>query len=107
LGRDNHRVRLLLAALAVAVAIGALAGGCGDDSASAPRVDRFDSERAFAFLEGQVALGPRPAGSRASRRLARRLRRALPHSRYQRVPGGLRNVIGKVPGRDPDRLIVV
>jgi Zn-dependent M28 family amino/carboxypeptidase len=54
-----------------------------------------------------VRLGPRPAGSPASRRLARRLRAALPHGRFQAVPGGLRNVIGNVRGRDPHRLVVV
>ena len=76
---------------------------------SAPQleVDRFDSSRAFSLLRRQVALGPRPAGSRASRRLAAVLRRMLPRGRYQRVPGGLRNVIGTVRGRDPRRLVVV
>jgi len=72
-----------------------------------PTVNRFNSKRAFGTLRRQVELGPRPAGSRASRRLARRLRRALPNGRYQRVPGGLRNVIGSVRGRDPSRFIVV
>lgn len=55
----------------------------------------------------QVAYGPRPAGSPASRRLAVRLRAALPHGRYQTVPGGLRNVIGTVRGRDPRHVVVV
>lgn len=55
----------------------------------------------------QLAYGPRPAGSPASRTLAARLRSALPHSRYQAVPGGLRNVIGVVPGRDPRDVIVI
>jgi glutaminyl-peptide cyclotransferase len=100
-------MRVLTSLLAVTVVIGAGCGSDGSSSAARPSVDRFDSERAFAWLERQVALGPRPAGSRASRRLARRLRRALPHARYQRVPGGLRNVIGKVRGRQPDRLVVV
>ena len=72
-----------------------------------PTVDRFDEGRAFAFVRRQVALGPRPAGSRASRTLARMLRARLPRGRYQRVPGGLRNVVGDVPGRQPRRVIVV
>ena len=55
----------------------------------------------------QLAYGPRPAGSPASRALADRLRSALPHSRFQQVPGGLRNVIGVVPGRDPHDVVVV
>ena len=55
----------------------------------------------------QLAYGPRPAGSTASRALARRLRSALPHSHFQAVPGGLRNVIGVVPGRDSHDVVVV
>lgn len=77
----------------------------GPDGAAA--VDRFDSAAAFEFLERQVELGPRPAGSEASRRLAEILRDELPDGRFQAVPGGLRNVIGEVPGRDSDRYIVV
>ena len=71
------------------------------------RVDRFDEARAFDWIRRQVALGPRPAGSRASRRLAARIREALPGGRYQAVPGRLRNVIGFVPGRQRERLVVV
>jgi glutaminyl-peptide cyclotransferase len=76
--------------------------GCGDEAGGRPRAkpaDRFDSAAAWRLLRGQVELGPRPAGSPAARRLAGRLRRLLPHGRYQAVPGGLRNVIGRVPGR--------
>jgi glutaminyl-peptide cyclotransferase len=71
-----------------------------------PQVNRFDSGAAFRLLRRQVALGPRPAGSPASRRLARALRRRLPGGRYQRVPGGLRNVIGVVPGRSRRYVVV-
>jgi glutaminyl-peptide cyclotransferase len=35
------------------------------------------------------------------------LRNAVPRGRYQSVPGGLRNVLGTVPGRDPKRVVVV
>jgi glutaminyl-peptide cyclotransferase len=90
---------LVLTALAVASYAGA-----GDAGSRAPR---FDAAAAWRFLTWQVALGPRPAGSPASRRLAARLRRDLPNGRYQAVPGGLRNVIGRVPGRDPRRIVVV
>ncbi|MBD0330867.1 MAG: Zn-dependent exopeptidase M28 [Thermoleophilia bacterium] len=89
--------------------LGVGAGG-GTSPQAAPRalrVDRFDAARAFAFLRWQVALGPRPAGSPASRRLAARLRARAPNARYQAVPGGLRNVIATVPGRNPRRLVVV
>ena len=89
---------LLLAALACA--------GCGSDPEAAStrlKVDRFDGRRAFAELRRQVALGPRPAGSAASRRLAARLRRSLPRGRYEAIPGspGLRNVVGRLPGSKP------
>src|SRR3954447_2312857 len=64
-------------------------------------VNRFGGRRAFAELRRQVDLGPRPAGSAASRRLAARLRRALPHGRYEAVRGGLRTVVGTLPGTRP------
>ncbi|HYI17235.1 MAG TPA: M28 family metallopeptidase [Solirubrobacteraceae bacterium] len=67
------------------------------------RRDRFNSARAWAELERQVALGPRPAGSEALRGLAERLRDRLPRGAFERVPGhpGLRNVVGRIPGRKP------
>ena len=95
----------LLAAAVVAVV--ALAGDGedpkGERAAAAAKVNRFDSGRAFAELERQVEIGPRPAGSPALRRLAERLRRELPHGRFERVPGhpGLRNVVGRLPGAKP------
>ena len=58
-------------------------------------------------MRRQVALGPRPAGSRASRVLAGRIRRKLPRGRFQAVPGGLRNVIGSVPGRTGRQPVVI
>jgi glutaminyl-peptide cyclotransferase len=84
------------------VATATLAAGA---EASLPRA--FDERAAFAFLRKQVELGPRPAGSAASRRLAALLRARVPNGRYQSVPGGLRNVIGLVRGRDPKRVVVV
>ena len=94
----------------VLVVSGALPLGGDDDRRSATaaaRVNRFDGRAAFRLLEEQVALGPRPAGSPASRRLAARLRRLLPNGRYQAVPGGLRNVVGTVRGRDRRRYVVM
>src|SRR5204863_8577513 len=64
-------------------------------------VNRVDDPRAFAELRAQVRMGPRPAGSATSRRLAERLRRELPRGRFETVPGGLRNVVGRIPGRPP------
>jgi glutaminyl-peptide cyclotransferase len=74
--------------------------------APAPKVDRFDSAAAWRLLVDQVELGPRPAGSEASRRLAARLKELVPRGRYQRVPGGLRNVIGTVRGRERGYVVV-
>ncbi len=73
---------------------------------AAVHVDRFDGAAAFRLLRRQVELGPRPAGSPESRRLARLLKRILPRGRYQEVPGGLRNVIGTVRGREPGYVVV-
>lgn len=70
-------------------------------------VDRFDGKAARELVRRQVRFGPRPAGSPASRRLAAFLRKEVPNGRLQKVPGGLRNVIGIVRGRDPKRFVVV
>jgi peptidase M28-like protein len=72
-----------------------------------PTVDRVDEKAAWSRLVHQVRLGPRPAGSPASRKLAQELKAALPRGAFQSVPGGLRNVVGFVPGRDPSRTVVV
>src|SRR3954452_21101705 len=72
-----------------------------------PTADRFDEHVAWSRLVAQVRLGPRPAGSTASRKLAVQLKAALPRVSYQPVPGGLRNVVGFVRGRDPSRYVVV
>ncbi|MEA2330948.1 MAG: glutaminyl-peptide cyclotransferase [Thermoleophilaceae bacterium] len=81
------------------------ADGASSRTAS-PKVDRFDSAAAWALLREQVELGPRPAGSEASRRLAERLRGLLPNGRFQAVPGDLRNVVGTVRGREPGYVVV-
>jgi glutaminyl-peptide cyclotransferase len=102
-----------LAAGAVAVALVPAVVACGGedgeqaDARSRPSVDRFDSARAFADLERQVRMGERPAGSPASRRLARWARRKLPNGRFENIPGhpGLRNVVGHVKGTRPAILV--
>ncbi|MEA2365859.1 MAG: glutaminyl-peptide cyclotransferase, partial [Thermoleophilaceae bacterium] len=115
-------VKLLVVVLAVQVAIGltlvALVATdnlpfTGDHEANgsparpaAVHTDRFDGAAAFELLREQVELGPRPAGSPQSLKLARRLWRIVPHGRFQRVPGGLHNVIGTVRGREPGYLVV-
>jgi hypothetical protein len=80
--------------LSAVVAVVALAGGGDDESDPKPdaartaalEIDRFDSARAFAELKREVEIGPRTAGSPALRKLARRLRRELPHGRFEPVP---------------------
>jgi hypothetical protein len=74
--------------------------------AAVTAVDRFDGAAAFALLRRQVQMGPRPAGSPESRRLARLLKRIVPRGRYQEVPDGLRNVIGTVRGRERGYIVV-
>jgi hypothetical protein len=91
----------------LALVAGLLAATTLVPSAQASKADRFDEQRAWSWLTRQVALGPRPAGSPASRRIGGLLRAAMPRGRYQEVPGGLRNVVGFVPGRDPSRTVVV
>jgi hypothetical protein len=109
-------VRLLAAALVAQVLVAgvfialaatdfALFRGGGAGGVARPTVDRFDGVRAFRELKAQVALGRRPAGSPASRRLAERLRRELPAGALEPVPGGLRNVVGALPGREPAILV--
>jgi glutaminyl-peptide cyclotransferase len=121
LGRIGS-VKLLGVVLAVQVALGitlvALVAtdnlpftGNHEADGSPPRaavadVNRFDGAAAFRLLRRQVELGPRPAGSPESRRLARLLRRIVPRGRYQEVPDGLRNVIGTVRGREPGYVVV-
>ena len=101
---------VIAGALVTLVATGKLGGGDDDpksEPASARHFDRFDEDRAWNWLKRQVALGPRPAGSPQSRKLAAQIKKALPKGAYQAVPGGLRNVVGVTPGKDPKRVVVV
>jgi glutaminyl-peptide cyclotransferase len=97
---------VVVVALVLALTSGAgttAATGTGTGTARA-EVDRFDSGRAFALVRRQVEMGPRPAGSPASRRLARFLRARLPRGHFEFVPGPsprLRNVVGRLAGRRP------
>jgi glutaminyl-peptide cyclotransferase len=115
-------VKLLGIVLAVQVALGItlvtlvatdnlpFTGDHEADGSTAPPaalpVDRFDGAAAFRLLRRQVELGPRPAGSPESRRLARLLKQIVPRAGYQKVPGGLRNVVGIVRGREPGYVVV-
>jgi glutaminyl-peptide cyclotransferase len=61
----------------------------------------FDGRFAYALTKLQLSFGPRPAGSAAQRAAAARLVKLLPGGRFEAVPGGLRNIVGEVPGRNP------
>ena len=98
---------VVAAAVLVLAAAGDLpfADGEGGEPARL-EVDNFDADAAWQLLEYQVELGPRPAGSEASLRLARRLRNRLPRGHIEPVPGGLRNVVGTVRGRERGYVVV-
>ncbi len=73
--------------------------GAPDSVAPRAKVNRFDGPRAFKLLERQVKVyGSRPAGSEASRRLGDDLVKRLPGGAFEAVPGGLRNIVGTLPG---------
>ena len=99
---DSHGQVIGVTRLVAALATLVLAA-----TAPTPTVDRVDEQAAWARLVAQVRHGPRPARSPASRKLAAQLKAELPNGRFEAVPGGLRNVIGFVPGRDPSRTVVL
>jgi hypothetical protein len=107
-------VKLLGTVLAVQVLLGLAlvalvatdSGPFGGDEADGATANEFDGPAAWKLLREQVELGPRPAGSAASRRLARKLRRLLPNGHFEAVPGGLRNVVGTIPGRRPGYVVL-
>jgi peptidase M28-like protein len=59
----------------------------------------FNGAAALDWARRQVELGPRPAGSDAQRQAAELLRAALPDGRFVDIGGGLRNIVGTLPGK--------
>jgi hypothetical protein len=101
-------VQLILAIVfLLLIATGSLSFGGENAKPATAKVNRFDGPAAFKLLKLQLSYGPRPAGSSQSKKLATKLRSLLPNGRFQPVPGGLRNVVGTVPGKDPGRFVVV
>ena len=124
-GGGRLSVRLLVVALVaqlvlfgglIALAVNGfpMIGGGGDRHETRPaataggavpaaRANRFDGSAAMGLARLQLGYGPRPAGSPQLRRLAGRLRRLLPHGRFEDLPAdpGMRNVVGSLPGRGP------
>jgi glutaminyl-peptide cyclotransferase len=89
--------------LAVVLSAGLVAAGSGD-AALHPGAP-FDGRYAYQVTKLQLSFGPRPAGSAAQRAAAARLVKLLPNGHFEPVPGGLRNIVGELPGAG--RAIVV
>jgi glutaminyl-peptide cyclotransferase len=89
---------LLIAAVALLLA---------GPSACASTPARFDSGRAWDLIKLQLAYGQRPAGSPQLRALAEKLRPRMHGGRFEPIPGqpGLRNIVGRLPGRRPGIVI--
>jgi glutaminyl-peptide cyclotransferase len=92
------------------VAAVVLLAGCGDDdSTSTTAAGRsFDADRAFADLEAQVAIGPRPSGSPANERTAEMLASRLRDARVRdvHIQRPWRNVVGTIPGDEPGSIVL-
>src|SRR5271165_7653142 len=99
------RILLALALLALALLAGgarlatARTGAAGARTRAA--LTGFDEARAYDLVKRQLAFGPRPAGSAAERRAADLLVGLLPGGHFEPVPGGLRNIVGGLAGREP------
>lgn len=95
--------------MVAAIAAAALAA-CGSEDGDEPAAGEgaFDEARAFADLERQVEVGPRPAGSGANRRnaewIAEQLRAA--GARDVTIQRPWRNVTGTLPGSKPGYVVV-
>ena len=88
-----------MSALVVAGAVGARAHAVQPGAG-------FDGRYAYQLTKLQLSFGPRPAGSAAQRAAAARLVKLLPGGHFEAVPGGLRNIVGQLPGRLPAILLV-
>jgi glutaminyl-peptide cyclotransferase len=96
---------VLVAVLATWLVVAGIAGAA-DRLSSSPRVRPlhpgapFDGRYAYALTRLQLSFGPRPARSSAQRAVAARLVRLLPRGHFEAVPGGLRNIVGELTGRE-------
>jgi hypothetical protein len=94
-------------AVAAAGAAGLIAAGMvGAGGRALQPGAAFDGTYAYRLTKLQLSFGPRPAGSAAQRAAAARLVRLLPGGRFEPLPGGLRNIVGLLPGRLPGILLV-
>jgi glutaminyl-peptide cyclotransferase len=109
---STRNVFLLAAAVASACCLSACGSGGADTIQRALQppggASRFDAQRAFRDLRAQVAIGPRPTGSAGARREARFIVRRLEDAGVQgvTVQRPYRNVIGRIPGKEPGTVVV-
>ena len=100
------------AALALIVLLAGCGGGGEEPNGPSTNADSaggaFDGDRAFADLEAQVALGPRPAGSAANAKLVHTLAGELKQAGVEdvRIQHPLHNVVGVIPGSAPGFVVV-
>jgi glutaminyl-peptide cyclotransferase len=92
--------------LGTALVFGSLAATAAGAGAPLHPGVPFDGAYAYELTRLQLSYGPRPAGSAAQRAAAAKLVRLLPGGHFEPVPGGLRNIVGAVPGRLPAILVV-
>jgi Zn-dependent M28 family amino/carboxypeptidase len=92
------------------VAVALVLAGCGDDQTTSTTASSgsFDADLAFADLEAQVALGPRPSGSAANERAAHMLASQLRQAgvRDVHIQHPWRNVVGTIPGDEPGAVVL-
>ena len=90
----------LIAALAVS--------GCASGDPGEPAPERFDADRAFADLEAQVEIGPRPSGSPENRELVELLVSRLEDAGAKdvAVQRPWRNVVATIPGTEEGTIVV-
>jgi peptidase M28-like protein len=94
--------RLLGFVLLLGLLAAAAAGATARLQPGAP----FEGRYAYEVTKLQLSYGPRPAGSAAQRAAAAKLVRLLPGGHFEPVAGGLRNIVGRLPGRLPAILVV-
>jgi glutaminyl-peptide cyclotransferase len=101
-------MRVAAAATSLLIALVALSGCGGDGAATTTPASPFNAQRAFRYLRAEVRLGPRPAGSAANRRDARRIAARLRAAGVQdvRIQRPWRNVVGRIPGSEPGTVVL-
>jgi glutaminyl-peptide cyclotransferase len=92
----------------VSLVLVALVAGCGGGDEGSSEADRFDADRAFADLEAQVEIGPRPSGSEGGRQEVRFITGRLRDAGVQdiRVQRPYANVVGTIPGTESDSILL-